>query len=95
MGPQRLPPPWSVGDLGACFVLRDANRQALGYFYSEEEPGRRSAASCWDFARRANSRTNLIAVTAKSAKPNKVAEFAKIIIDEVVNWIFQEVIGTI
>jgi hypothetical protein len=42
--PRRFPPPWSVEELEACFVVRDANRQALGYFYFENEPGRRSAA---------------------------------------------------
>jgi hypothetical protein len=30
--------------LEACFIVKDANGQKLGYFYYEEEPGRRSAA---------------------------------------------------
>jgi hypothetical protein len=42
--PRRFPPPWSVEELDACFVLRDHNGQQLGYVYFEDEPGRRSAA---------------------------------------------------
>jgi uncharacterized protein (DUF2164 family) len=34
----------SVEELDACFVVRDASGQKLGYFYYEEESGRRSAA---------------------------------------------------
>jgi hypothetical protein len=30
--------------LEACFVVKDASGQKLGYFYYEEEAGRRSAA---------------------------------------------------
>ena len=44
MNTRRLPPPWSVEELDACFVVRDQNEQALAYVYFEDEPGRRSAA---------------------------------------------------
>ena len=44
MTPRRFPPPWSVEEQSACFVVRDASGQKLGYFYFEDEPGRRSAA---------------------------------------------------
>jgi hypothetical protein len=37
--PKRFPPPWSVEDIGAAFVVRDHNEQALAYVYYEEEPG--------------------------------------------------------
>jgi hypothetical protein len=42
--PRRLPPPWSVEEAEACFIVCDNTGQALGYFYFEEEAGRRSAA---------------------------------------------------
>jgi hypothetical protein len=42
--PRRFPPPWSIEELESCFVVKDSSGQKLGYFYFEEEPGRRSAA---------------------------------------------------
>ena len=44
MPARRFPPPWSVEELEACFVVRDHNGQALAYVYFDDEPGRRSAA---------------------------------------------------
>src|SRR5262249_9746997 len=40
----RFPPPWSVEEQDACFVVRDHNGQQLAYVYFEDEPGRRWAA---------------------------------------------------
>jgi hypothetical protein len=43
--PRRFPPPWTIDEANdACFIVRDNNEQALGYFSYEDEPGRRSAA---------------------------------------------------
>jgi len=44
--PTRLfPPPWTIEEHNnACFIVCDSTGQALGYFYFDEEPGRRSAA---------------------------------------------------
>jgi hypothetical protein len=42
--PRRFPPPWIVDEHPKCFIVCDATGQALGYFYFEDEPGRRSAA---------------------------------------------------
>ena len=45
MNKRRFPPPWTIEDMNdACFIVRDKNGQQLGYFYFEEEPGRRTAA---------------------------------------------------
>jgi hypothetical protein len=44
MSSRRFPPPWSVEETDACFIVKDATVQALAYVYLEEEPGRRSAA---------------------------------------------------
>ena len=41
---RRFPPPWTIDEANdACFIVRDATEQALGYFYFEDEPGRCSA----------------------------------------------------
>ena len=39
----RLPPPWSVEEQDACYVVRDHHGQQLAYVYFEDEPGRGSA----------------------------------------------------
>jgi hypothetical protein len=44
MTARRFPPPWSIEELDSCFVVKDGSGQKLGYFYFEEEQGRRSAA---------------------------------------------------
>jgi hypothetical protein len=46
MAPVSNAPPslaWTVEELEACLVVKDASGQKLGHFYFEEEPGRRSA----------------------------------------------------
>ena len=43
MNARRFPPPWSIEERRACFIVKDGNGQALAYVYFEEEPGRRSA----------------------------------------------------
>ena len=44
MTERRFPPPWSIDELEACFIVIDSAGQKLAYVYFEEEPGRRSAA---------------------------------------------------
>ena len=48
MPEHRFPPPWSVDEADPeldrrCFIVRDANGQALAYVYFEGELDRRSA----------------------------------------------------
>jgi hypothetical protein len=40
---RRFPPPWTVEEQPACFVVRDNNGQQLAYIYFEDKPSRRSA----------------------------------------------------
>jgi hypothetical protein len=49
---RRFPPPWIVDEHTESFIVRDKNGQALGYFYFEDEPGRRSAAKLLTKTRR-------------------------------------------
>jgi hypothetical protein len=44
MPARRFPPPWSVKELDACFVVRDQNGQQLAYVYFEDEPGQAVSA---------------------------------------------------
>jgi hypothetical protein len=41
---RRFPPPWSIEEHDACFIVRDRNHQTLAYVNYEDEAGRRSAA---------------------------------------------------
>jgi hypothetical protein len=42
MPARRFPPPWTVEQQPAYFVVRDHNGQALAYVYYGNEPGRRT-----------------------------------------------------
>jgi hypothetical protein len=37
MTTRRFPPPWSIDEHDECFIVHDADGQALGYFYFDEE----------------------------------------------------------
>jgi hypothetical protein len=41
---RRFPPPWTVEETDACFIVKDHGGQSLAYVYFEDEPGRRAAA---------------------------------------------------
>ena len=60
---RRFPLPWTIEENNnACFIVRDNSGQALGYFYFENEPGRRSAAK----------------LLSKDEAPRMAANFAKL-----------------
>ena len=44
MTARRFPPPWSIEERPACYIVKDSSGQALAYVYFEDEPGRQSAA---------------------------------------------------
>ena len=37
---RRFPPPWTVEETDACFIVRDANGQALACVYFEDRGSR-------------------------------------------------------
>ena len=39
-----VPPPWSVEELDACFIVKDSAGQKLAFVYFGDDPSRRSAA---------------------------------------------------
>ena len=42
---RRFPPPGTVEETQACFVVKDRHGQKLAYVYFEDEPGRQAAAN--------------------------------------------------
>jgi hypothetical protein len=44
MASRRFPPPWSVEERPACYIVKDATGFDVAFVYYEEEPGRRTAA---------------------------------------------------
>ena len=45
---RHFPPPWTVEELDACFVVIDSAGQKLAYVYFEDEPGRKSGGEADD-----------------------------------------------
>jgi hypothetical protein len=43
---RRFPPPWSVDELEACFVVNDGAGQKLAYVYFEDEPELLESREC-------------------------------------------------
>ena len=76
---RRFPPLWTIEEANdACFIVRDATRQALGYFYFEEEPGRRSAAKLLtrDEARRMAALWKMTSISIESPAMSAEALYA-------------------
>jgi hypothetical protein len=44
MPKRRFPPPWSVDDIGGCFVVKASNNRPLVFIYYGEGVARRSLA---------------------------------------------------
>jgi hypothetical protein len=64
MSDRKFPPPWTVQDNGACFIVRDANGQPLAYTYYEEH---------WDNQLNRSSSDTLSSFLAQHLKPSALA----------------------
>jgi hypothetical protein len=76
MTARRFPPPWSIEETAACFIVRDSDGQALAYVYYEDEPGRRSAAKLLtkDEARRIAANTAKLPELVRHAGKERPAD---------------------
>jgi hypothetical protein len=72
---RRFPPPWSVEELDACFVVRDHAGQKLAYVYFEDKPGRRSAAKLLTRDERGSRRTSPSCRSYAEDKPFLMSAF--------------------
>ena len=45
MTPRRFPPPWSIEELNACFIVRDHNGQKLAYLKARIAPESQGCAA--------------------------------------------------
>jgi hypothetical protein len=52
---RRFPPPWSIEELEACFIVKDNAGQKLAFVYFEDEPAGDRRPSCSRKMRRGES----------------------------------------
>ena len=60
MTSRRFPPPWSVEEQDACFVVRDHDGQALAYIYFEDGAGAALLNRFWPRSYRARAIDHLL-----------------------------------
>jgi hypothetical protein len=87
--PRRFPPPWSVDEPDPkldrhCYIVRDANGQALAYVYFEGEPGRRAASvsklHAHDEARRIAANIEATGAAALLSDPGRFEGVSKVLV---------------
>jgi hypothetical protein len=74
MTERRFPPPWSVEEQYACFVVRDANGQALSYVYFPQDGERAGKLLSKDEARRIAA--NIAKLPVEMRTPDQYRDFA-------------------
>jgi len=51
MPERRFPPPWSINELEACFVVIDSTGQKLAYVYFDDRPPPEQRRKTWASSR--------------------------------------------